>query len=341
VGVTLVLAPSSAAVLDRLASLASVAGYDHRIEGPLLVVGGRAEALDELLARCAASVSPGEAATTRVVWLDLDLDAASAWDVLATALAADTLAAVAARAAHGAMLDALDAGRGVETAYQPIIDMRSGQTIAFEALLRLEHAGRSVPPLDVFRAAAETGRLSAADAAARRAAIRGATGWIGRRSLFLNLLPASIERPEDLDATATEVHLAGFEPGQIVFETSVLDDDARHLDRVLAHIRMRGFGISLDDVSDDPDALRLVEQVRPETVKIASSVVADLPGLQARAAVATVVGVAHAIGARVVAKGIENPAQLDAVLFVGVDDAQGWQVGQPMRPPSGRAAVAS
>lgn len=338
---TLVLAPASAPVLDRLASLASVAGYDHRIEGPLLVVHGRASGLDELVARWAGSVSPGEAATTRLVRLALDIDAASALDVLAPALAADTLATVKARSTHGAMLDALEAGIGVETAYQPIIELRTGRTVGFEALLRLEHDGRSVPPLEVFRAAAETGRLRAADAAARRAAVRGAAGWIGPRVLFLNLLPASIERPEDLDVTASEVTAAGFDRTRIVFETSVIDDDARHLDRVLAHLRLRGFGLSLDDLTDDPAALRLMEQVRPDTVKIASSVIAALPGIQARAAVATIVGVAHSIGARVVAKGIETSAQLDVVLFVGVDDAQGWQIGQPMRPPSSRAAIAS
>jgi EAL domain-containing protein (putative c-di-GMP-specific phosphodiesterase class I) len=83
----------------------------------------------------------------------------------------------------------------------------------------------------------------------------------------------------------------------------------------------------------------LLRAVRPDVVKIASSMIGDLPGVVARSAVAAVVGTAHSIGARVVAKGIETAAQLDAVLFVGVDDAQGWEVGQPMRAPGSRISA--
>ena len=49
------------------------------------------------------------------------------------------------------MLDALVVGVGVQAVYQPIIEIRSGATSAFEGLLRLEHEGRAVPPMDVFR----------------------------------------------------------------------------------------------------------------------------------------------------------------------------------------------
>jgi EAL domain-containing protein (putative c-di-GMP-specific phosphodiesterase class I) len=268
-----------------------------------------------------------------VLWTDADLATASALDVLGAALAAEPVATIAARAAHGAMLDALANGIGVRAMYQPMVEIRTGQTTAFEALLRLEFGGRVVPPAEVFRAATDTGRLAAADAAARRAAICGASGWIGPRTLFLNVVPDAVARPDVLDDTDAAVELAGLARAQIAFEAPVPHGDPRHLERVLSHLRARGFGVGLDDVTSDAAALRLVEAVRPGSVKIDRALVAELPSVPGREALAAVVGVAHAVGARVVAKGIETAAQLDAAMLVGVDDAQGWQVGQPMRPP--------
>lgn len=338
---TLILASTSAPLLGRLAAAAVAAGYGCEEHASFVAVQGRRTDLDAFVLSCAAGASASDRAGTRALFLDVPLATATAEDVLGPALVADSIAAIAARATHGRLLDALVAGEGVHAVYQPVIEIRTGRTIAFEALLRMEHDGHPVPPLDVFRAATEAGRLPAADAAARRAALRGAAGWIGPRTLFLNLEPSSIARPEDLDATETVAASVGLDRGQIVFEASVpADADDRHLARVLDHLRNRGFGIGLDDVTDHRDALDLVARLRPGTVKIARSMIAELPGIHARSAVAAVVGAAHAVGARVVATGIETAAQLDAVLFVGVDDAQGWQVGQPMRAPSGRAAVA-
>jgi EAL domain-containing protein (putative c-di-GMP-specific phosphodiesterase class I) len=339
---TLIIAPAGASLLGRLASLAASAGYDGTVLGPLLRVRGRRADLDAFVLTCASSVSAAEAATTRVLYPEVDIETAGALEVLAPALAADALSTLAARALHGGMLDALDAGIGVQAAYQPIIEIRSGRSVAFEALLRLQHESRNVPPLEVFKAAAEAGRLAGADAAARRAAIRGAAGWIGDRALFLNLLPASIERPDDLEDTDVAVAEAGLARSQVRFEASPAEDgDDRHLARVLEHLRTRGFGIALDDVTADRRVLALVERLRPDAVKVSRRLVQELPSLQARSAVATIVGAAHEVGARVAAIGIETKSQLDAVLFVGVDDAQGWEVGQPMRAPSGRPALVS
>lgn len=335
--VPVILAPPSICLLERVNARAEAAGLRCEVFGPILVVHGADAALECFLLGCASAVSAAEAAAVRAVFLDTEVTSLTALEVLGPALAADSLASIAARSLHGGMLDALARGVGVQAMYQPIIEIRSGTTTAFEALLRLEHGGRSVPPTEVFRAAADAGRIGDADAAARRAAIGGATGWIGGRTLFLNLLPEAITRPDDLDATDTAVDGAGLNRGQVAFEASATaDGDERHLTRVLDHLRQRGFRIALDDVTDDPTVLALVDKVRPDTVKIDRSMIADLPGIQARAAVSAVVGSAHAVGARIVAKNIETSAQLDAVLFVGVDDAQGWQVGQPMRAPGGR-----
>ena len=340
---TLILAATGAPALARLAALATDAGYECRTEGQALVVTGTpVGGFEPFLARCATALSPAEAATTRAVVLPADPRDSSALDVLGPALTAPALGTIAARAVHARMLDALETGEGVSAAYQPLIEIRTGRTHAFEALLRLEHDGRSVPPLEVFRAAGESGRLAGADAAARHAAIRGAAGWIGPRVLFLNLLPEAIARPDDLDATEAAVAAAGLERDQVVFEASIpADGDDRHLARVLDHLRARGFGIALDDVTDARPCLALIDRVRPRVVKIDRALILELPGIQARSAVASVVGAAHAAGARVAAKGIETAGQLDAVTFVGVDDTQGWQVGQPMRAPRGAATVAS
>lgn len=230
----------------------------------------------------------------------------------------------------------------MHAAYQPVIEIGTRRTVAFEALLRLEHAGRTVPPLAVFRAAADAGRIAAAEHAARIAAIRGAAGWIGRRSLVLNLLPHAIVSSDDVAGTDAAVAAARLERSQVVFEVAVPGDHGeRHVVRVLEHLRMRGYGIALDDVTDAATSLDLVRRVQPDTLKVAPALVRELPGLHARAAVAAVLGAAHAAGSRVGVKGIETASHLEAVLLAGIDDAQGWQVGLPMRAPGDRPAFAS
>lgn len=333
----LILAPPSASVLARLDALASAG--EHRCEalGPLLMVHGSRPDLEHLVLRWAAQLAAADAAATRAVVIDGDPRAMDGTSLLAPALQAPSLALLAAREVHGRMLDALVDGAGAQALYQPVVDIRSGCTTGFEALLRLEHDGRAVPPVEVFRAALDTGRLAEVDAAARRLAIEVAAGWIGGRRLYLNLLPEAISRPADVDATDLAVAAAGLDRRQLVFEAAVcVDGDPRHLERVLGHLRARGYGIGLDDATAEPPVLELIERIRPDTVKLARSVVQALPELQARSAVANVVGAAHAAGATAVAKGIETAAQLDAVSVVGAEAAQGWQVGQPMRAPGHR-----
>jgi EAL domain-containing protein (putative c-di-GMP-specific phosphodiesterase class I) len=337
---TLVLAARADGARERAAAAAVAAGHAVDAHGALLLVRGERVALDGLAERLAGALRGADAAAVRMVVLGGEPLSAPVLDVLAPAMLADSLATLAAKTAHGTLLDALEASSGVNTVFQPIVDLRTEATTGFEALLRLEHEGRSVPPLEVFGAAADAGRLRAADGASRRAAILAASGWIGPRSLFLNLHAIAVEHPSAFDDTDAAVEAAGLRRDQLVFETPapIEVDDVRHVVRVLEHLRDRGYRIGLDDASDDPGVLRLIERLRPDHVKIDRSLIAELPALQARSAVATVVGAAHAAGATVVAKGLETAAQVDAVVFVGVDGAQGWQVGQPMRPPSGRPA---
>jgi EAL domain-containing protein (putative c-di-GMP-specific phosphodiesterase class I) len=337
---TLILAPSAAIVSNRAIALADARALACRPADGLVVVRGPRAAIDDIVHHLGETSSAAESAAVRVLVLDGDVDLRTmpAGDVLGAALTADSLAAIVAKVAHRAMLDALILGVGVQAVYQPVIEIRSGTTSAFEALLRLEHQGRAVPPMDVFRAAVEAGRLAEADAAARRVTIGGAAGWIGGRALFVNIDPASVEHPADLEDTVAAVAEAGLSPAQVTFEATMppRGTDLRHLARVLGHLRARGFGIALDDVTAARESMGLVRALRPDVIKIARSMIVDLPGVVARSAVAAVVGTAHAVGARVVAKGVESPGQLDAVLFVGVDDAQGWEVGQPMRAPGAR-----
>ncbi|HYD08485.1 MAG TPA: EAL domain-containing protein [Acidimicrobiales bacterium] len=337
----LILAPSGTSVLGRLDALVSTEGHRREAVGPLLLVHGDRPTLERLALSCASALTVADAAATRAVVLDADPRELDGMAVLGPAMQAPPLSLLAARDIHGRMLDALAAGLGAQAMYQPVIEIRSGRTTGFEALLRLDHDGRAVPPVEVFGAAADAGRLAEADAAARRVAIATAAGWIGGRSLHLNLLPEAIVRPEDLDDTDRAVAEAGLEKSQLVFEASIpADGDFSHLERVLTHLRARGYGIALDDATAEPAVLDLVERLRPRVVKVARQIVQGLPALQARSAVANIVGAAHVAGAVVVAKGIETAAQLDAVWVVGVEAAQGWQVGQPMQPP-GRRVLAT
>lgn len=214
----------------------------------------------------------------------------------------------------------------VQAAYQPVVDLDTGEVVGAEALARWPQLG--VPPVEAFETARRQGRVEELDHACQQAALDGAAqatlpeGF----ALFVNVEPGSSPGPCATAPAAARVVAE-------ITERALLADPARLL-RSLAALRERGCGVALDDVGAVPDSITMLPFVRPDVVKLDVSLVRGRPsGDQARI-VTAVAAYAERTGATVLAEGIETATDVDRARTLGATLGQGWHFGPagPMGP---------
>lgn len=256
--------------------------------------------------------------------------------LLAAAFSAPTLAQLSARAVHADLLPLFaDERNAFRSVYQPIVSLRPGDddaVIGYEALLRATGPNGPVFPDELFPAATDAGWLHVLDRIGRTSAIRGAAGWLGDRSLFVNFVPTTIYRPEVCLRTTTEAAVAaGVRVDQLVFEVTESEHvaDISHLRNVFDYYRRGGAKVAIDDLGAGYSSLNMLVQLQPDVVKLDKEIVQALPGRLSKAVVAAVVGITHSYGGRVVAECIETAEQADAARELEVDLGQGWFFGRP------------
>jgi len=326
------LATSIGHVLPAVARTARSLGLTvHSAPRMLDVVDPRAgRGLERLFQRLARELTGAETEAVRVVTDPPD----GGPDLTARLLGAPTLAVELARRGVTVEVGVLTEAE-LWSAYQPIVSLADRSVVAHEALLRGVVDGREVGGGDLFFVAESAGWLDKLDRIGRESAITGAAPWLGDADLFVNFNPTSIYRPQVcLASTERVVHDTGIDPERLVFEVveSHVIADRGHLVSILEHYRSLGWRVALDDVGAGWSSLSLLAAVRPEVVKLDKGLVQELPDDGARTVVRAVIDLAHALGAVVVAEGVETERLAEQVTELGADLGQGWLFGRPVRP---------
>ncbi|MCU1345547.1 MAG: hypothetical protein JWL70_1813, partial [Acidimicrobiia bacterium] len=222
--------------------------------------------------------------------------------------------------------------------YQPEICLHTGRVTGVEALVRWQHPTRGLLSPDSFLGVAESsGLILAIGEWVLAEAIVQAERW---RTLsdepvrvWVNLAAsqlASIGRVMQLITSQLEL---GFDPrclGLEVTESSLLSNlDAAV--QTLTKLKHRGIEIALDDFGTGYSSLAYLRRLPVSTVKIDRSFVSGLNGSLADSMIVeAVVELSHALGLRVVAEGVEDRGQAEALLDAGVDLAQGYYFSRPV-----------
>jgi diguanylate cyclase (GGDEF)-like protein/PAS domain S-box-containing protein len=228
--------------------------------------------------------------------------------------------------------------RQFRLAFQPIIALADGALVGFEALLRWAHPQRGlVAPgefLDAIEAAGLKGWLArfTLDTAARQ--IRA---WLDQGLepgiLGVNMTAAQIKAERFADEVAAVLAATGVAPARLLVEVTervVIADDpgiAAALDRLHA----AGTRIALDDFGTGYSSLVHLKRFPVDILKIDRSFVSDLEGESENTTIArAIVNLAHSLGMRVVAEGIESEAQFARLQALGCDFGQGYLIGAPV-----------
>ncbi len=233
--------------------------------------------------------------------------------------------------------DAIDRNE-LELHYQPQIDLRNGTITAVEALLRWPHPLLgSIPPLEFLPLAEEANLMRPLTALVLEQALAQCARWRAEgRDLSVSI---NVSATNILDAGFTDLireqlgrhRLPGSALVVEITETTVISDFER-CQRVTAELAELGCVVSIDDFGAGFTSLPFLSRLAVGELKLdrtfLSGLVAD-DGSRDLALVRATIELAHNLGLKVVAEGVEERTTLDLLGTVGCDLAQGYHIGRP------------
>ncbi len=238
-----------------------------------------------------------------------------------------------------ALRPALDRGE-FRLVYQPLLSLRTGEVVSFEALLRWDHPtlgpispATFIPLAEKSGLIVELGRWVIERACRQLVDWRGRLDGFGPVSMGVNLSARQLERHGELDALIYLVEGAGLDPRSLTVELteSAMVDDSGWIRSQLQHLRELGSHIAIDDFGTGVAGLSHLRELPYDVVKIDKSYV-DRVGLDATGEnlVAQIIDLARGLGASSVAEGIETEEQATRLTEMGCDIGQGFHLARPM-----------
>lgn len=227
---------------------------------------------------------------------------------------------------------------GLHSLFQPIISLSERRILGYEALTRGPSNSPLHSPIALFAVARQAGRLNELEIACRESACRRFNEQKLPGKLFLNVSPESLlEAAHQPGRTLQLLQDFGIPPSQVVIELTEQTpiDDFQLLQTALHHYRAMGFSIALDDLGAGYSSLRLWSELRPDYVKIDRHFIDGIhQDALKREFVGSILQIAKASRAQVIAEGIELPEELAVLTEMGVDLVQGYLLGRPQEHPS-------
>lgn len=252
-------------------------------------------------------------------------------------------------------LDSAIAESAFQLYYQPIVDLRTGDLVAFEALVRWPHDRRGMVLPDEFIALAEeSGQIVPLGAWVLEHAVQEAAAWhavssaarsaAGRPPLRVNVNVSARQFRDAgfVDVVRRALDSSGIDPRTLVLELTesvlIRRDDRLRAD--MATLGALGVGLAIDDFGTGYSSLSYLREFPISLLKIDKSFIDGL-GLspQQYALVEGITRIADTLGVQVIAEGIEHSDQRDLLAAMGCPLGQGYLFAHPMDGERARALV--
>lgn len=219
--------------------------------------------------------------------------------------------------------------------YQPVVDLVSGKVTAVEALVRWQHRVDGLIGPDSFIPVAERhGLIVGLGERVLERACAQAVLWRSQGldlEMAVNLSTVQVTHPGLLQTLQAVLLHTGMDPSRLILELteSAVMEDAEAAARVLTAVADLGVSLAIDDFGTGYSSLVYLKRYPIRALKIDRSFVAGM-GISDEddAIVASVVGLARAVGGSCIAEGIETEAQYVALRALGGNLGQGWLYGQ-------------
>ena len=235
-----------------------------------------------------------------------------------------------------ALREALASG-AIGVAYQPKVQTSSGAVTGVEALARWTHpALGSIGPDEFIPLAEASGLMGPLTATVLRQSLTACRGWqrrAGRIGVAVNVSADTVLDPSFVTELAAILTSVDVNPGLLTLELTegVVVHDAELAVVRMQELRALGIRLSVDDFGTGYSSLTYLKGLPVDEVKIDKGFVDGLATDPAdRAVVRAVVDIAHTLGLKVVAEGVEQEDQLSILRALGVDEVQGYLCARPM-----------
>ncbi len=226
---------------------------------------------------------------------------------------------------------------GLELFYQPQVAIKTGEICGVEALLRWDHPVHGFIPPDEFVAMAERNRM-----------IKPLTQWVLRRAfrdcanwhkqglpvqMSINLSAKDLHDPELPDLISGVAVATGIKPAWIMLEItegSVMSEPENALE-IIKRLHEMGYQFSIDDFGTGYSSLAYLRKLPLSELKIDKSFVLDILTSENDAAIVkATVNLAHNLGLKVTAEGVETKETMSLLTAYGCDVVQGFFFSKPL-----------
>lgn len=227
--------------------------------------------------------------------------------------------------------------RRLSALFQPILDLKSGDFLGYEGLIRGPADSPLHSPVNLFGAAEQQGLQLEVEILSRQTVLEGFARLNLPGYLFLNISPQTLTHPSFKNGqTLSYLQQLGINPERVIIEITenqpTFDFDGMR--SALLHYRSMGFKIAIDDLGEGFSSLRLWSELRPEFIKIdmhfVQGVDRDPIKLQF---LKSIQHIAESCGTHVIAEGVETAAELRVVKDIGIALGQGYFISRPNPTP--------
>jgi diguanylate cyclase (GGDEF)-like protein len=223
--------------------------------------------------------------------------------------------------------------------YQPMVDIASGRIFCAEALVRWNHPQYGlVPPEDFIPSAEQTGVIRPLTLWVINRALAQVATWAVTGidlSISINLSVRSLQDRQLPSQVQKLVKRHNANPARVILEIteSAIMSDPLTARRVMRRLSNMGFQLSIDDFGTGYSSLAYLKQLPVDEIKIDKSFVTQMDRDENDAVIVrATIDLAHNLGLKVVAEGVESTDVWDLLEMLGCDTAQGYFIRKPQSP---------
>lgn len=227
-----------------------------------------------------------------------------------------------------------------ELFYQPIINLQTGETMEVEALLRWKHPDKGMVSPAAFIDIAEENNIiiDMGDWVVRNAltGLKRLQEVSSELNMAINTSPAHFRHQDCIEGWFKDIEDAGIAGKHLAFEITERllmpsQEEKIGLQTVLEKIHQKGIKTSIDDFGTGYSSLAYIKRYNIDYVKIDKSFISSITNDEHDLAIVeAIIVMAHKLGMKVIAEGIESHEQQERLKSLGCDYAQGYFIGKPM-----------
>jgi EAL domain-containing protein (putative c-di-GMP-specific phosphodiesterase class I) len=222
--------------------------------------------------------------------------------------------------------------------YQPQVDLASGAVVGAEALLRWRHPELGlVSPARFIPLAEESGLIVPIGAWVLQEACRQAVAWqragLPPLTMAVNMSAVQFRRGDVEQTVAQALADSGLAAQWLELELteSILLQNVESILAMVQRLKRKGVRLSIDDFGTGYSSLSYLKRFDIDKLKIDQSFVRNLASDQEDAAIVrAIIQMAHSLGLRTIAEGVEDEAMISSLCGFGCDEVQGYYLGRPM-----------